>query len=121
MLGQVNSYLGGGNLETADLQHFPRVINGRDLHVLVDCHSSTGADPTIGEGFLCHFLIVAVAGTHRVSLGNQLSELVETDVRPVGTLDTGNDAWHISRIARDFYHFQCFQHFRVVLNARFSL
>ena len=90
MLGQVGFHLGGSNLETTDLQHLLETIDDEDLHALVNRHFVTGADPTVGEGFLGRFLVVVVGG-HRVGLDDQLSGLVEAGVGAVGPSDTGDN------------------------------
>ena len=91
MLGQVGFHFCGSDLETADLQHLLETIDDEDLHVLVDRDFVTGADPTVDEGFLAGLLVVAVAGSHRLGLDDQLSRLVEAGVGTIGPLDTGNN------------------------------
>jgi len=61
------------------------------LHVLIDRDLITGVDQTVNEGSLGRFLIVDVAGSHRVDLRDQLSVFVEAGVGTVGPLDTDNN------------------------------
>ena len=62
------------------------------ISILVNCHFVTGADPTVNEVFLGRFLAVAVAGSDRVGLDDQLSGLVEAGVGAVGPLDTDENS-----------------------------
>ena len=91
VLGQVGFHLCGSDLETADLQHLLETIDDEDLHVLVDCDFVTSTDPTVDEGLLGGFLVVAVSRGHRLGLDDQFSGLVEPGVRTVGPLDAGDN------------------------------
>ena len=91
-LDQVSLHLGGGDLETADLQPLLETIDDENLHVLVNRRFVTGADLTVDDGFFRRLLVIAVARSHRAGLDDQFSGLVETSEGTIGPLDTSNKA-----------------------------